>query len=51
LLLFAALFFGMAVLGTYLGRVLREVRGRPFYLIDYEQSVRVDRDTSRGGVA
>ena len=50
LLLFAALFFGLAILGTDLGRVLREVRGRPFYLIDYEQSVRVDRDSSRGGV-
>jgi glycosyltransferase involved in cell wall biosynthesis len=47
-LLFGALFFGMAILGTYLGRVLREVRGRPFYLIDYEQSVRVERDQSRG---
>jgi dolichol-phosphate mannosyltransferase len=49
-LLFVALFFGMAILGTYLGRVLREVRGRPFYLIDYAQSVRVERDQN-GGVA
>jgi dolichol-phosphate mannosyltransferase len=50
-LLFAALFFGVAILGTYLGRVVREVRGRPFYLIDYEQSVRVERDPRRGAVA
>jgi dolichol-phosphate mannosyltransferase len=47
-LFFAALFFGMAILGTYLGRVLREVRGRPFYLIDYDQSVRAERAPSRG---
>jgi dolichol-phosphate mannosyltransferase len=46
-LVFAALFFVLAILGTYLGRVLREVRGRPFYLIDYEQSVRVERGGSR----
>src|SRR5262249_17624093 len=48
-LLFPVLFFGLAILGTYIGRVLREVRGRPFYLIDYEQSVRVDHHDGRRG--
>jgi dolichol-phosphate mannosyltransferase len=48
-------FFGvtllfLGILGEYVARVYREVKGRPYYVIDYEKSlgVREDADRERG---